>query len=169
MNNMVPSLSSYFSVCEKHTMIFQSNCPKQQYFLLIPLVIHVHMYLYLLNKYCKQVFIQNKQKSSNNYIYKKSTLERYIILVGFYANACQGRRQCCCWTSYIKNGRVIPMRPLLVVGLLPLPLPCLPACFPMMYISPESASSTWQYWPVVAAFSHLVSYSPLPKQREINR
>ena len=55
------------------------------------------------------------------------------------------------------------MRPLLVVGLLPLPLPCLPACFPMMYISPESASSTWQYWPVVAAFSHLVSYSPLPK------
>ena len=40
MNNMVPSLSSYFSVCEKHTMIFQSNCPKQQYFLLISLVIH---------------------------------------------------------------------------------------------------------------------------------
>ena len=78
---------------------------------------------------------------------QKSTLERYTISVGFYANACQGRRQCCCWTSYIKNGRVIPMRPLLVVGL-PLPLPCLPACFPMMYISPESASSTWQYWPV---------------------
>lgn len=94
----------------------------------------------------------------NKYV-QKSTLERHTILVGFYANACQGRRQCCCyWTFYIKNGRVIPMGPLLVVGL-PLPLPCLPA-FPMMYISPESASSTWQYWPVVAAFSHLVSSSP---------
>jgi hypothetical protein len=91
----------------------------------------------------------------NKYV-QKSTLERHTILVGFYANACQGRRQCCCWTFYIKNGRVIPMGPLLVG--LPLLLPCLPA-FPMMYISPESASSTWQYWPVVAAFSHLVSSS----------
>ena len=75
------------------------------------------------------------------------------------------KRQCCCWTSYIKNGRVIPMRPLLVVGLPTASAPALLACLlPYdVHISRERFFNLAILASIVAAFSHLVSYSPLPK------